>query len=68
MRSHGQRVVVVVAASVAWIWPHALRASPAPIPAEPPLEGALWSIVVPALLLILASLATWLLYRRFSRQ
>ena len=39
-----------------------------PIPAEPPIGGPFWSIVVPALLLGIASMATWLLYRRFSRE
>jgi len=37
-----------------------------PIPADPPIGGALWEIVVPALLLAFSSLATWLLYRHFA--
>ena len=37
-----------------------------PIPAEPPIGGPLWSIVVPALLLLVASAATFLLYRHFA--
>jgi hypothetical protein len=37
-----------------------------PIPAEPPIGGVLWSWVVPAALLLLAVLATYLLYRRFA--
>ena len=39
----------------------------APIPADPPISGSFWSIVVPAALLLVAFLATWLLYRRISR-
>jgi TRAP-type C4-dicarboxylate transport system permease large subunit len=36
------------------------------IPAESPIGGPFWSLVVPALLLAVAFLATWLLYRRFA--
>jgi hypothetical protein len=39
----------------------------APIPADPPIGGPLWSYVVPAVLFGIAFVATWLLYRRFSR-
>ena len=35
------------------------------IPAEPPIQGAFWTVVVPALLLAFSFLATLLLYRRF---
>lgn len=38
-----------------------------PLPAEPPIGGPVWSIVVPAILLAFATAATWMLYRRFSR-
>ncbi len=37
-----------------------------PIPARPPISGPLWTVVVPALLLALSFVATWLLYRRFA--
>lgn len=37
-----------------------------PIPAEPPLAGPLWTLIVPALLFVIALLATIGLYRRFS--
>lgn len=37
-----------------------------PLPADPPIGGPFWSVVVPALLLGVATTATWLLYRRFS--
>lgn len=37
-----------------------------PLPAEPPIGGPLWSVVVPALLLVLATVATVLLYRHFA--
>jgi hypothetical protein len=38
------------------------------LPAETPIGGPLWTYVVPALLLLVASAGTWLLYRRFSSQ
>lgn len=37
------------------------------LPAQPPIDGWIWSYLVPALLLAVASVSTWLLYRRFSR-
>ena len=36
------------------------------IPAEPPIGGPLWSVVLPFLLVAVSFLATWLLYRRFT--
>ena len=39
-----------------------------PIPASPPISGAFWTLVLPALLFTVSFLATWGLYRRFSRQ
>lgn len=39
----------------------------APLPADPPIGGLLWQLVVPALLFILAAGATYWLYRHFSR-
>jgi hypothetical protein len=36
------------------------------IPARPPIGGPLWTIVVPAALLVLSIVATWLLYRSFA--
>jgi hypothetical protein len=39
-----------------------------PIPAEPQLSGPFWTLVLPALLFAVSFLATWLLYRRFSRE
>ncbi len=40
----------------------------APLPAQPPIGGAVWTVVVPAVLLIGSFLATYLLYRRFARK
>ena len=37
-----------------------------PIPAESPIGGPLWTLVVPALLFGLAATATYLLYRHFA--
>ncbi len=36
------------------------------LPAEPPIAGPVWTYVVPAALLLVASAGTWLLYHRFS--
>jgi hypothetical protein len=35
------------------------------IAAEPPISGPIWTIVIPAILFIVAFGATYLLYRRF---
>jgi hypothetical protein len=43
-----------------------LWAAPEPLPADPPIEGVLWSVVVPAILLAVAVVATALLYRHFA--
>jgi TRAP-type C4-dicarboxylate transport system permease large subunit len=39
-----------------------------PIPAETPISGPFWTLIVPALLFAIAFIATWLLYRRFSQE
>ena len=39
-----------------------------PLPADPPISGPLWSFAVPALLLLVATAATWLLYRHFAKK
>ena len=48
----------------------ALQATPgmAPLPADPPIGGAIWTVVVPALLLLGSSLGTYLLYKRFAKE
>jgi hypothetical protein len=38
----------------------------APIPAEPPIGGPFWTVIVPVVLFALAFVATYALYRRFS--
>lgn len=42
------------------------RAGPEPLSASPPVGGFLWSVLVPALLLVVAVGATVLLYRHFA--
>lgn len=37
------------------------------LPVGPPLGGVFWSWIVPAALFFVAFAATWLLYRRFSK-
>jgi hypothetical protein len=38
------------------------------LPVEAPIGGPLWSVVVPAVLLLVAFGGTFLLYRRFARE
>ena len=40
----------------------------APLPAEPPIEGPGWTVVVPALLFLVTAAGTWALWRRFADQ
>ena len=40
---------------------------PVPLPADPPIGGSIWTLVIPAILLVGSFLATYLLYRRFSK-
>lgn len=39
-----------------------------PLPAVSPLRGWVWTWAVPIALFALAAVATWLLYRHFSRR
>ena len=45
-----------------------LQVAAEPLPATPPIDGPIWTYVVPAALLLVASAGTWLLYRRFSSE
>jgi hypothetical protein len=40
---------------------------PAPLPADPPIGGPVWTIVIPAVLFLGSFLATYLLYKKFSK-
>ena len=40
----------------------------APLPAQSPIGGPLWSVVIPALLLLVTGLGTFMLYRHFAKQ
>ena len=40
----------------------------APLPADPPIGGALWTLVIPAVLFMGSFLGTYLLYKRFTRE
>ena len=40
----------------------------APLPVEAPISGPMWSVVLPAVLLLIASGGTFLLYRRFAAE
>jgi hypothetical protein len=39
-----------------------------PLPVSSPLQGVVWSWIVPAAVFAVAFGATWLLYRRFSKE
>lgn len=38
----------------------------APLPAEPPIGGPGWTVVVPALLFLVTAAGTWALWRHFA--
>lgn len=38
----------------------------APLPAEPPISGPGWTVVVPAILFLVTAAGTWALWRRFA--
>jgi len=40
----------------------------APLPAQPPIGGPGWTVVVPALLFLVTAAGTWALWRRFADQ
>lgn len=40
----------------------------APLPAQPPIEGPLWTVVIPAILLLGSFLGTYMLYKRFAQE
>jgi len=42
------------------------EAGPAPLPADPPIGGPIWTGVIPAALFLGALIGTFLLYRRFA--
>ena len=47
----------------------AQEASPmARLPADPPIGGFIWTVIIPAVLLVGSFLATYFLYRRFSKE
>jgi len=39
---------------------------PVPLPAEPPIGGPVWTILIPAVLFLGSLLGTYLLYKKFS--
>ncbi len=41
---------------------------PVPLPAEPPIGGPIWTIVIPAVLFLGSLLGTYLLYQKFSME
>jgi hypothetical protein len=47
----------------------ALQATPgmAPLPADPPIGGPVWTVVIPAMLFAGSFLGTYLLYKRFAK-
>lgn len=43
-------------------------AARAPLPAEPPIGGPGWTVVVPAILFLVTAAGTWALWRHFADQ
>lgn len=39
-----------------------------PLPAEPPIGGPGWTVVVPAILFLVTAAGTWALWRHFADQ
>jgi hypothetical protein len=39
-----------------------------PLGVDPPIGGVIWTVVIPAVLLLGSFLATYLLYRKFSKE
>lgn len=39
-----------------------------PLPAAPPMNGPGWTVVVPAILFLIAAAGTWALWRHFADQ
>ncbi|MGW8267187.1 MAG: hypothetical protein ACWGSQ_12535 [Longimicrobiales bacterium] len=58
--------------AMGWAWATAAAGQEtgriAPLPADPPIGGVLWTVIIPSALLIGSFLATYLLYRRFSKE
>lgn len=38
-----------------------------PLPAEPPIGGYVWTVVIPGMLFVGSFIGTYLLYKRFSK-
>jgi len=58
----------MISAALACVAVVAQSGEVAPLPAQSPISGPLWSYVVPALLLLVAALGTLMLYRHFAKQ
>ena len=65
-------MAAMVAALVGSTWAvgTALQATPgmAPLPADPPISGAIWTVFIPALLFLGSFMGTYLLYKRFAKE
>jgi hypothetical protein len=40
----------------------------APLPADPPIGGPVWTVAIPAILFLGSFLGTYLLYKRFAKE
>ena len=62
--------IVAALAGSTWAVGTALQTTPgmAPLPADPPIGGAIWTVVIPALLFLGSFIGTYLLYKRFSKE
>ena len=55
-------------ATVAFVAALSQSGGVAPLPAQSPIGGPLWSVVIPALLLLVTGLGTFMLYRHFAKR
>lgn len=58
----------LLALGVPVLWAQASSQGNAPLPAEPPIGGPLWTVVIPATLLLGSFFGTYLLYKRFAKE
>jgi hypothetical protein len=64
----GRKMTTFVAATGAVLLLSQGTPIPVPLPAEPPIGGPIWTIVIPAVLFLGSLLGTYLLYKKFSKE
>ena len=61
-------MILAMGATVAGVFAAVLQAAEgmAPLPADPPIGGVIWTVTIPAILFVGSFFGTYLLYRRFA--